>query len=147
MENDKIAELEARLAEANAKLVMTSGTEESKYVNERFVAFIPGSLHRIPGSQKLGVQTRCMAQDPEGEFVLEKDFVPYRKEKDGTKVSLPYALKAGTKICGKISIRATSDLHQSFFCPEHKSLQKNKSDGGLLKEIEQLSAEIARLKS
>jgi len=136
-----------RITELEAKLAAASGTEESRYIGERFVSFIPGSLHRKPGTQKFAVQARCMAPDPNGQFVLERDFVPFRKEKDGTRVALPYGLKKGTRVCGKVHERATSDLHQSFFCEEHKGMRKSGTGNAeLLKEIEQLKAELAAAK-
>ncbi len=145
MKMDERMEMERKIAELEAKLAAASGTEESKYVGERFVAFLPGSLTRIPGTQKIGVQARCMAPDPNGEFELERDFVPFRKEKDGTRIPLPFALKKGTCVCGKLHTRATSDLHQSFFCDEHKGMRKGGGNAELLKEIEQLRLEIAKL--
>lgn len=123
----KIKELEARLKKVSGGSGAAAKTEEDFLTPDR-CHFEPGSLRKADDGNKNVVTALCMLEKSDGAHTLTRDFRPvFRKPSPRAgEVMEALALDQGTTVCGTQMVKATSDLHHSFYCPDCKSEANSK---------------------
>ena len=152
--DELIAYLEdAQSALAKIRNKGVAAKSEDDFITPDRCHFVAGSLAKSEDGNKNVVTALCMLEMEDGNHDLERDFTPtFRKPSPRAgAVMEALALDKGTTVCGAEMTKATSDLHHSFYCEEHKSdanAKRRESRGAYNTQVKDaLTSEIAEARA